>query len=348
MAAPENLFDSTRPFMSPEFIHRVSSDLHEPEEKVEDGFRTVIPTVLSVLIDKGSTPEGAADLIHLLEETPGQSHHAAEDIFGKNYHAVADTLSPSTGLSSDHVEKMMDMIAPVVMRVIGTKVKREGLSPEELKAFLEDQKKVLKGFTPRISRERLLSKSMQDAIAPINRDGEIARIRSKVRPPFALIVTLAVAVIIFSLYLISTGVLRVSELESEFIPALQSPSDRTTSQLPELSILPSFFQDNSVRSKSFSFSETYFDKGTTDLSFQSDKELAFLASQMLKYKKSSLLIDAYMEETGDPEENLRLSENRAMLIREELIGRGVEPSRIRTRGHSEGTIKQQLEVLISK
>lgn len=359
MATPENLFTSTQNFMTPELINRVSKALHEPTEKVEDGLRTVIPTFLSGLIDKGATLEGAEDIVHLVEEENfdtripanltdqsylSKGEHAVEDIFGSNYHSVANSISPSTGMSADNVEKMMDMIAPVVMGVIGSKVRNEGLSPMGLSGFLEQQKKVLKGFTPKISREKILSRNVQDAINPGNPEPESVQYGQK-KTPFGVIIALTALLIGAVLFIISRNVLTVSELQKGLDPIYRSPA---TAEIRPLTDLPLFLKNSSTSGDRFFFSELYFDPGTTDLSSNGDQELNFVSKQLIAFPKSQVRVEAFMEETGDADEDLLQSENRAMLVREELIGRGIEPSRIRAVGGRARNEGPQVELVITK
>lgn len=359
MATPENLFDSTQNFMTPDLINRVSKALHEPEEKVEDGLRTVIPTFLSGLIDKGTTLEGAEDIVHLVEEENfdtripanltdqsylSKGEHAVEDIFGVNYHSVANSLSPSTGMSADNVEKMMDMIAPVVMGVIGSKVRNEGLSPMGLSGFLEQQKKVLKGFTPKISREKVLSRNVQDTIEPRNNDAETVQYGSK-KTPFGVIIALMALMIGAVLFIISRNVLTVTEIQKGLDPVYRTPA---MTEIQPLTALPAFMKNKTAGGERFFFSELYFDPGTTDLSPNGDQELNFVSQQLKAFPKSQVRVEAFMEDTGDADEDLLQSENRAMLVREELIGRGIEPSRIRAVGGKARSEGPQVELVITK
>lgn len=360
MATPDNLFDSTQNFLTPEIINRVSRALHEPEEKVQDGLRTVIPTFLSGLIEKGITIEGAKEIVHMVEEENfdtkipvnlsdkaylSKGEHAVEDIFGVNYHSVADSLSPATGMSASNVEKMMDMIAPVVMGVIGSKVRNEGLSPHGLSGFLNQQKKVLKGFTPTFSSENLISPNVNEVIAPMNTKQETVKLSHQKKAPFGLIVSLLSILLIGILLMLSRNVLTVSDMKESLDLVYRTPA---TNDILPLTELRNFLRNENKIGERFFFSELYFDPGTTDLSTNGDAELSFVAEQLKSYPQSKIRIVAFMEDTGDQDENLLQSENRAMLVREELIGRGVEPSRIRVFGGKVRASGPQVEMVVTK
>jgi outer membrane protein OmpA-like peptidoglycan-associated protein len=99
--------------------------------------------------------------------------------------------------------------------------------------------------------------------------------------------------------------------------------------------------------KTFHFKKLIFATGKTEFGSEGDGELNFLSSFMKRFPSVVISINGHSEETGDSEENILLSENRAMLIREELIGRGVEPSRIKAQGQDSAT-GTQLTVQILK
>ena len=60
----ENLLSLVQQWITPDFIHGVSHVLGENPEKVQAGFKSVIPTFLAGLFHKGSTLEGARSIIN--------------------------------------------------------------------------------------------------------------------------------------------------------------------------------------------------------------------------------------------------------------------------------------------
>jgi outer membrane protein OmpA-like peptidoglycan-associated protein len=72
-----------------------------------------------------------------------------------------------------------------------------------------------------------------------------------------------------------------------------------------------------------------------------------MVTSLKRYPKSMASVEAYIEDTGDADENLLLSENRAMLVREELIGRGIEPSRVKAEGRGPRQTGNQIYFVIN-
>jgi outer membrane protein OmpA-like peptidoglycan-associated protein len=100
--------------------------------------------------------------------------------------------------------------------------------------------------------------------------------------------------------------------------------------------------------KSFRLTNIKFASGTTDFTLGGDQDLDLIANSLKRFPGSTATIQAYSEETGDEDENLLLSENRAMLIREEIIGRGVEPSRVKAEGRGARSEEDQAYFVLTK
>ena len=124
----------------------------------------------------------------------------------------------------------------------------------------------------------------------------------------------------------------VSEIQTELNAIEQSVNPR--SALMTVNQLPLLLQKNEIKvvPQRFYFESLSFIPGSTDLTTKGEDELDLVASLLHKYPKMMIRIEAFIEDTGDPEENLLLSENRSMLVREELIGRDIGPSRIKAVG----------------
>ena len=95
----------------------------------------------------------------------------------------------------------------------------------------------------------------------------------------------------------------------------------------------------------FEFKTLNFAEGSEDLKVSS-KELHLLANMIKAAPDAEVIIEAWVENTGSESENLRISENRAMIIREELIGRSIDPNRIRGEGKGLKQSRTQVRVLI--
>lgn len=336
MNTSENLLFTTQHLMDPAAVQQLSSVLGEPTDKVQSGLRSVIPTFVSEIISKGSTPEGAREIVEIIDTEKYAT--GAEEIFGDHYHEVARRLEPETGLNRGLIERIMDMVAPSILKSLGKDVKDQNISPENLSGFLIEQKKVLKGFRPPGS---------QPPSAFEEKDRKSSWKNRKL-PFFAFPVS--ILVVIFALSFPVLKEKHTVKTITRDISAVHIDSTRASDIAPGVENLAYFlkFGNPDDVPKRFSFRRLAFVIGSTDLSSIGNGELDFVAQTLMRFPRSEIKIQAYIENTGDPEENLLLSENRAMIVREELIGRGVEPSRIKPYGMGPVIGRGQVELIVRR
>jgi hypothetical protein len=319
MGEAENLFRTTTGFLTPDLIDKFSFALDEPRDKVQVGLREyVLPTLLTEIINEGSTDAGARKIVDLVsgedyaptlpadlndEAYLSKGTQAVQDLLGEDPKTVANALTPAVELGTENVGRMIEMITPVVMGVIGDKVKSEKLSASSLQRFFLNEQR---------SRRPL----------------------AKRRFSFALTSALGLLVLLSAFWLTLSIPLPVSDLRSELVALDRATSNRgVAAELPPvLSLQKARPSDAGRILPRVVFRSLAFSPGTTDFQVGGDRELDVVAGILKRNPKLTATIEAYFEDSGDPDENLLQSENRAMLVREELIGRGIEPSRLRASG----------------
>ena len=79
--------------------------------------------------------------------------------------------------------------------------------------------------------------------------------------------------------------------------------------------------------------EVLFDSGSTTMKAGSERTLERLAGLMQNQPARRITIEGFTDNAGAPEANQRLSESRAAAVKQALVARGVEASRIDSRGH---------------
>ncbi len=320
MGAVENLFRTTTGFLTPDLIDKFSSALDEPRDKVQTGLREfVLPTLLTEIISEGSTDAGARKIVDLVSSEDFDSTlpadlndevylskgtQAVQDLLGENPDTVASTITPAVDLDSKNVGRMIEMLTPVVMGVISDKVRTENLSASSLRRFFQQEQR---------SRQSAGSK----------------------RPSFSLTLVIVLLMVLATFWLTLTMTLSVSDMRRELTELDEATSPQSVVESrrspPSLQQLPPGLPAEQIPSR-LVFRSLAFSPGTTDFLVGGDRELDMLTALMKKYPKLQVTIEAFFENSADAEENLLQSENRAMLVREELIGRGIEPSRLRASG----------------
>jgi len=85
----------------------------------------------------------------------------------------------------------------------------------------------------------------------------------------------------------------------------------------------------------FDFDRLLFDAGKATLQTASQEQLANVAAILKAYPLIRIRIGGYTDNTGDPAINLRLSEERADNVMDELVRLGIDPDRMSARGYGE-------------
>lgn len=163
MAATDSLHNVSQNLFTPDIVHKISEILGQPDEKTNAGLKAAVPEFLSGMFAKGSTLEGADTLVdeintHNFESSllPDESklsegNEVVNNIFGRNLNNIVAKLGGSTGLSTNTITKMLGLIAPLFMGVIGSKVKKEKLSSSGVVNFLNQQKQIIEGYSTETS-----------------------------------------------------------------------------------------------------------------------------------------------------------------------------------------------------
>jgi hypothetical protein len=345
MSSTDNIFNTTQKFMSPDFIHKFSIALDEPQDKIQAGLRTAIPTFLTELIDEASTDEGAQKIVNLVSKenfetatpnnlmdewnlTKGES--AAENIMGENYSFISKNLTRETGLHGDSADKLIGIVASSVLGTLNYKIKKDKLDASSLSHFLRDQRNVLKGFVP-------IKNTMNDDIA-------IKNVPRKI--PFKFSFILILFVLIALVLLLARMSIPVSKITTIFTDVHESQSRIENPTIANLETFLQTMQKKDLPQK-FNFTTLSFAPGTTDYGYEAEKELSLIADALKKHPRVLVTIEGFTEETQSENENVMISENRAMLIREEIVGLGVEPSRIKAEGKGVGSDNVQIQLVIT-
>lgn len=83
------------------------------------------------------------------------------------------------------------------------------------------------------------------------------------------------------------------------------------------------------------FGDVLFGTGQARLKSGSSRNIEKLADVLQSYPKRTVLIEGFTDSTGSEATNMALSQRRSAAVRDALIDKGVNPSRISTRGYGE-------------
>ncbi len=102
--------------------------------------------------------------------------------------------------------------------------------------------------------------------------------------------------------------------------------------------LVSFLQDaNSVIDKKtwFDFDRLNFETGSTNLTAESREQVNNIAAVLKAFPTSAIKIGGYTDNVGNPDSNLKLSDERAKKVMNELVALGVTADRLDAEGYGE-------------
>ena len=128
-----------------EFVDRSSTEVNESPEKVKSVLGMALPMIMGALKKNTSSPEGAEKLNAELEKEKhngsildnigsmglsglmGEGSGILSHIFGGKDSKIVDAVSSATGMDSAKVGKLLKMAAPVIMGILGTQKRKDGV-----------------------------------------------------------------------------------------------------------------------------------------------------------------------------------------------------------------------------
>jgi K(+)-stimulated pyrophosphate-energized sodium pump len=85
----------------------------------------------------------------------------------------------------------------------------------------------------------------------------------------------------------------------------------------------------------FDFDRLLFNTDSATLRPESQEQLGNIAAILKAYPNVHVKIGGYTDNTGDPQSNLNLSQDRANGVRAELVALGISPDRLEAQGYGE-------------
>lgn len=166
----ESLVSEITQHFTPEVVRSARSMTGESESSTYQALRVAAPTVLSGMANMSSSAEGASGLANMIHEggyggltenpaslfrggtatnylfSAGQRHLGK--IFGDNSSSVTDLVAKSSGVSSSSASKLMGLMAPLALGVLGKRMSTEGSGPSGLTDLLSRQRDEITAAAP--------------------------------------------------------------------------------------------------------------------------------------------------------------------------------------------------------
>ncbi|MCW8126738.1 OmpA family protein [Microbulbifer halophilus] len=356
-------------------IGALGSALGLPEGKGESAVNTGLSTVLAGMLHKGNSKTGMASLFNMVTGSSGldfsniadvfedqeqmsslqkSGGNMLETIFGDKSGDVGSTLSGSLGLSGGTGGSLLKVAAPVVMSLLGKLVKSKGLDISGLGSLLLGQKSHIKGHLP----DGLLK---QLGVSDFGKLGEglethgheepqearpeaVQHKREKKRGSFGkwfwpLLIALA------ALYALNMCA-KKDEVEDqpgqvilEEETTMTETPDGTMGDTADFSTSFREYIDSASRDPNREFPLTIeFDKGSAEVTGASTPDVEALATILQENEGLTVAVEGHTSGEGDEARNQQLSQERANVVRQMLVNKGIDGSRITATGM--GSAKQ--------
>lgn len=154
-----NLMEMVKGAVSQQAMKQIGGMLGTDEKKTSSIFDGVAGSLLGGMMKKAETEEGAQQVFEMAqkqdegildklgdlmggggqEELTKQGGGLLEGIMGGQQNAMLAMIAKALGLDEGMIGKLMQMVAPIIMGVIGKQVKSSGLDASGLKSMLGEQ-----------------------------------------------------------------------------------------------------------------------------------------------------------------------------------------------------------------
>jgi len=369
----ENIVGLLKEHLSEDVLGKIAGFLGEEKSGITSAVGSSLPSLLLGLIKKGTEPGGADNLVGMLQEgkhdggildnlgsvldggsvttdllSSGKGLLAS--IFGDKAGGLGDMIASASGIRKESGSSLLGLLAPIVMGFLGKTLKSSGgFNAKGLMDLLLGQKDNVKAALP-AGVSSLLGVGDLDRLGLEEVTAAAAPVKQKI--PW-LPVLIGLAALLFFLWRSCSPpppVMDVGEkVVGEASQALDALGKFFGKKLPngvELSIpefgvenkLITFIEDAQlpVDDKTwFSFDRLTFETGKATLKPESQEQLQNIAEILKAYPKVSIKLGGYTDNTGDPQANLKLSQQRADTVMADLVKLGVDASRLEAEGYGQ-------------
>lgn len=347
----DGLFGFSESFFSPDVLQRMSREIDQPVDQTKSGLKAAIPTLLMGIVKKGSTLEGAQSIFDMAKSTVDadgavKTTRSGSDflhgIFGGNLNSIISKLGSTVGMNSYSISKMMGVAAPLIMGALGQKIRTDNLSPSTLMSYLSSQKSSLAGLLP-----ASLSGLMAGPSTTFTNNNSTSYATNRVDEGFSWKkLVLFILGALFLIWLFSKIFMRERSIMDTTAPVATTTTTMNTTDTADgqllggtsatqLSSLEGYLRQTPASGawKRFKFDKLVFATGTTNLATTGARtEIDQIVDAMKAYPSTTARIEGFTDNVGSTEVNQKLSLDRAIAVKNAVVAKGVDGSRIEAVG----------------
>lgn len=343
--------------LSSEFITSLANLIGENESGIKTTICAFIPMVINKAINhlnSDNTPyflniinnlpyhNSLSDLSKEIEAQSGFNRVIEKLnslLFPESLERLVSKLSSFSGISIDSVRKVLFIGSALLFNAMKGYLSNRNQQSSSLKTWLHEQKKYSDAITPK-GFTGLLTNEERAMLYP---DGGVSDIKKKhaydKKWPWLLLLVLLSFLLLFMLR--SCVVQPTTQGNTNSwgdLGALISKKlpNGSTLQFPDLGMenkLIQFIEGQDNKSIWFSFDRLKFKTNRAELQPESDEQLKNIADILNAYPNIKMQLGGYTDNTGDNDYNLKLSQDRADSVRQELITLGADGNNIEAKGY---------------
>jgi len=369
----DSIMDSVLARVTPEMQQSLAARLAEPPHSVYRGLGTAAAAILDGLASKAEDPAFFTDTLNLVSGTGGTTADPVNRllgmVFGSRQSQVVHAIAQEHGLNASSAMELLRTAVALLLAWLAEAQSRGTVDGKAFASMLRAEAPKLRGYLPSGllgSADGVARSTVRETEREAASDGAEPVVPPRWLVPAAIAAALVLAGLAIRALTIpkepaapvatvtaeatNTGETAASNAAIEAATAAWTAlGDMMNVKLPdgsELSVpsfgvearLVKFLNDGPAAVDNaawFDFDRLLFASGKATLQSASQEQLTNIAAILKAYPQVRIRIGGYTDNTGDPGTNLRLSEERANNVMDELVKLGIDPARMSARGYGE-------------
>jgi OmpA-OmpF porin, OOP family len=377
-----NLLDSIKSYVTPEIVSQAAALLGENESGVGKAIGGLAPTILAGILNKSGDSNAMGNVFSMLSNNSNAgflenlgglvgggnlAHDDPKDIagslmgtlFGGKVPAIINALSSFSGIKSSSTSTLLGMVGPLVMGVIGKKIKSDGLNVSGLLNLLGNEKSSILGALPGGMGAIM---GLASGLGGGNTGGNIATPDVETASgnrwiwPLLLLAGLGAGIVYYmkncaakpelpkaempTMPTIDSAAIKAAEMAANaagYMKKLASGFELKGNKEGIESKLVAFIEDASKpvdKTTWFDFDRLLFETGKSsiDMSKSSD-QLTNMVEVLKAFPNVKLKIGGYTDNVGSEAGNMKLSAARAEAVVAYLVSKGIDKARLSGEGY---------------
>lgn len=386
-----NVLDLAKGYLTNAVIQKVSGSINEDSSLVSKAISAALPSLLGGILKTSSSESGLSNIMNLITKNSNSSvldnlggilsdQHQSSNLMstgssmlsgllGNNLGGILDAVSGHTGIKKESTSSIMSILAPIVMSIIGNKVKSEGLGLSALGSLLGSQKDMISSALPAGLASSLgfgnMFSSAKKVVEPIIEE------KSRNWLPIILGALALLAAFLFLRNCKDDVKDAASDMKNATVAAVDSAASATASvvdssasllgqgleklgsffkrklpngfelNIPEFGVenqLIKFIEDKSAlvtKDNWLNFDRINFATGSSELTKESWEQVGNISEILKAYPNVNMKVGGYTDNTGNAQANQKLSADRASNVMKAIISKGIEAKRLTSEGYGD-------------